>query len=464
MLRWVLASTGCLLLSAATFTSAVVVAGDQPRPNPPRDCVSPDQYNPDIDYYPDKWEDYGHDLFTVEYHKSYKVVKNPFSSETFVLYKCGTPLPDKYRRGNYKVFETPVQRIGVVQNSTQSFLYKLGYANMIPIAGSSAAPANITTKAEGTFDKPYDRFRGKVYALTPEQYDSVDIVFTGHSQEEEKYVTASEASAPSALKRSEWLGFYSLFVDREKEAMRRVKLMGENYRCMKDRVQEVLAERQAQPLQIAWARREDPQPANDQKVTWVLSMAKFKWSLTSDAGATMVNEGIESSFTNPSAMRFALIHADVLIDESYGTHTIDDVLYNFGIEDTPDDAKKYKFIRNRMILREDGLRTACDGNADVLLQDFIRAVYMPDSRTLPRLWFRNLGREEVLSVMKSGKGDNGTELEKLRPYGCDNMDWDSIKILAEVGQTSASAINLGTGPWPHGLATLIPLAAMYFFQ
>ncbi|KAJ1991705.1 hypothetical protein H4R33_001261 [Dimargaris cristalligena] len=448
----------CLILATVGSCSYAASVGNitttELPPNPKRECVSPDVFDPNVDYYPEKWQSSDEDSFTVKYFNHYKEISNHITDENFLLVKCGTPTPSGYNQDQFKIFETPVERIGVAQNSTQSFLYKLGYANVIPIEGSSAAPHVDSSDKKSMFKQPYDRFIGLPSRLNDRQSGMVDIAFTGHFMPEDKYATVNESTERTPLKRSEWIGFYSLFVDREGEANRRVEMMNDNYRCMKNKLKEVLETKNLQPLKVAWARYEEPKEANDHKETWILTQAPFKVALTGDAGAEMINKGITSKFTNKAAMRFALTQADILIDETYGTHTIEAVLQHFGIEDTPQDAQVFKFIYNRMVFREDGLRTATDGNgwyhtavssADVLLQDFIRAVYMPSSKQLPRLWFRNLAREEVLSVMKTGRAENGLELEKLRPYGCENIQWSDVTVRSKpIPDNSGSSLHYTT--------------------
>jgi hypothetical protein len=102
-------------------------------------------FDPKLDYFPDKIQSDIAQHFEVEYFKSFKVVHNIVHSETYVLYQCGTPKPGTDDRvplpealpDDVKFFEIPL-RSGVALPDTTviTFIELLGVRNSVSFISS----------------------------------------------------------------------------------------------------------------------------------------------------------------------------------------------------------------------------------------------------------------------------------------------------------------------------------------
>ncbi|KAJ1971920.1 hypothetical protein H4R34_005583 [Dimargaris verticillata] len=219
---------------------------------------------------------------------------------------------------------------------------------------------------------------------------------------------------------------------------------------MKNKLQELKQEKNAKMYKIAWARYEQPNVNNNNKPTWVLSAKEFKEGFTEDILGEVAHGAIDSNFTNLDAMKAALTEVDVLIDESYGVRTLEGSLRKYGLEDTPAEAMNYKFIKNRMVLRTDGLRTENDGNdwyqsgmvhADVVLQDLIRALYMRQSHSMERYWIRNIASDEHFQFIINDNNTMAHQVSEVKAIGCEEIDWDNVNLRMRKDESSATLLH-----------------------
>jgi iron complex transport system substrate-binding protein len=100
-----------LLVVVLTFTAPVFAQDTNPTA-----CV--ENYDPAVDYFPDKVESEYSEVWDVEYFNSYKVlttypgVRGEGNDETYVLVQCGTPTPELTGDlENALVIEIPIDRI-----------------------------------------------------------------------------------------------------------------------------------------------------------------------------------------------------------------------------------------------------------------------------------------------------------------------------------------------------------------
>ncbi|KAJ1970366.1 hypothetical protein H4R34_006077, partial [Dimargaris verticillata] len=239
----------------------------QPAPKPAPDqleadahfeCLQPGQFDPKKDYFPYKLRLSSKEGFEVDYFKHFKVVTNKLEEETYVLVQCGAPEPqfdDNYMpelAGVTKFFEIPPKRYATLQNSTLAFLEELEVSPPMIVPGSSSAPYRDGRDMENKPNKALNKYVGINYSLTPRQYEEVDLVFAGNPNPLEKYVTPSEGNELTPLARMEWMGFYSLFFNKEKIAQDKTQGIRDNYLCMKNKLQELKQEKNAKMYKIAW--------------------------------------------------------------------------------------------------------------------------------------------------------------------------------------------------------------------
>lgn len=108
-------------LATQSLLLCLWVACSPPRSSEPTGTESGrciDHYDPTADYFPDRPQPRYAERFTVEYHKSYKVVTVTLPDETppftYLLVRCGTPRPEGF--GGAVTIEVPVR--SVVTTST----------------------------------------------------------------------------------------------------------------------------------------------------------------------------------------------------------------------------------------------------------------------------------------------------------------------------------------------------------
>ncbi|KAJ1653630.1 mRNA turnover and ribosome assembly protein [Dispira simplex] len=422
--------------------------------------------------------------FSVEYHSNYKIVTDHLSKEEVVLLQCGTPLPDRQLANKRKVIEIPVNRIAVLQNSTASYLKLLGYPEVINVNGSSSAPFLGVDGANGALRKPKDRSRGIKFTAPGEVIGNVDVVFTGHPNTAAKHVSVSEGKEKVPLRSTDWLGYYSLFINQEKRANRLIQDTRANYQCISKRMNELIERHNAPRYRIGWIRVEPQATYNNHTERWIFSIKDYKKILSHDAGGEFLGNSSTHRVTDLQIAQEAMKEVDVVVEETYGMHTLDAVIARYGLEDTSEYALNYPFIHHRLMLRVDGVRTESDGNgwyqsalprADLVLQDYIRAIYLPHEKEFPRLWFRNIARREKLRFLypnaslyvingKNGDGDGKSDDEAIssdpfEPHPCEKYPWDKIEraLKTKVSSTSVPIGSFYTWGW-----SLVTLSALWW--
>ncbi len=100
-------------------------------PPSPKDCV--DEYDPAVDYFPDKALPRYAKRFTVDYHPHFKLVTvtlpDAEASLSYLLLQCGTPRPDGY--GDAEVIEIPVETVVTTSTTELPHLVSLGLVDRL---------------------------------------------------------------------------------------------------------------------------------------------------------------------------------------------------------------------------------------------------------------------------------------------------------------------------------------------
>lgn len=213
-------------------------------------CVT--DYDPDVDYFPDKVT-LSHALgWNVEYFNHYKVVSlmRPYPNATeafrYVLVQCGTPAPTDV--GNALVIEVPVKTIAALSTTQFAHLIRLGVldrlvavqnfkqinspdvlamidAGNLKEIGGGHSDVNI----EAALDLQPDLLM--TFAGTdPTEWDHPKLLEVGL-----KAVINSEWLEEEPLGRAEWIKYMSLFFNQEAAAERIFAEMEERYTTMAEK-------------------------------------------------------------------------------------------------------------------------------------------------------------------------------------------------------------------------------------
>lgn len=143
-------------------------------------------------------------LFKVDYKLNYKVVTNTANggNKEYVLYQCGTPMPDRTRFSNTTVFvEIPVKNAATIATTSLAYIELLGRRSALRAVDTE----NLITSPCIQYDleqKKIVPLEDKNLTLRAEQFRAADVVFSTFGSEpgtENKTVITSEVSDPGPL-------------------------------------------------------------------------------------------------------------------------------------------------------------------------------------------------------------------------------------------------------------------------
>ncbi|MDQ1293702.1 MAG: cobalamin transport system substrate-binding protein [Actinomycetota bacterium] len=217
-------------------------AGSPSRPG----CIT--DFDENTDYFPDKVRIQDAVGFSVEYHRSYKVVtvKEPTqggSPETYVLVRCGAPDPKLTgKQAGARRITVPVTRIASSSTTQLPGLEMLGALDTVVAVGS---PDLVNNQRAGEMIKSgkisgFSNDSGevnveKVAASRPDLYlaGGMDGDVIPKLVELKIPVVADSAwLEESPLGRAEWLKYEALFLDAEKKAEQEYATIARDYRSM----------------------------------------------------------------------------------------------------------------------------------------------------------------------------------------------------------------------------------------
>jgi iron complex transport system substrate-binding protein len=205
-------------------------------------------YDPQVDYFPNKVKVTEAKGFTVEYHRSYKVmsVKNPWrNADTtfqYVLVQCNTPIPSGFK--NAQIIQVPINSVVVMSTTHLPLLDKLGLVDRL-IGVSDFKQVNtpsVVAKIKAGKVQEVGRSNNtnveKVLEIKPELVTTYGVG-NPKSDSHPKLIEAglpvaiiAEYMESSPLGRAEWLKFMALFFNRETEAEKVFNEMGAKYRSI----------------------------------------------------------------------------------------------------------------------------------------------------------------------------------------------------------------------------------------
>lgn len=219
-------------------------------PRNPQTCV--DEYDATVDYFPDKVAPAYAERFTVEYHRSYKLVTvTLLDGETsrYILVQCGTPPPEG--PAGAQVVEIPVETVVTTSTAELPHLAELGLVDRLvghdeldyvstPEVRRRIAAGKVVEVGHETrlnLEILLDVAPDLVLAATfgPVERDVFDQVRQGGS---------AVVWVPSFLERrplgqAEWILFTSLFFNREARAAQVFDAVAGRYTALAERARSV---------------------------------------------------------------------------------------------------------------------------------------------------------------------------------------------------------------------------------
>jgi iron complex transport system substrate-binding protein len=210
--------------------SSVAVA---PEANLTDGCV--ENYDPSIDYFPQKTDVTHSDSFAVEYHNNYKIVtvSNPWQgaqeSFQYVLVQCGTPTPDGVEGA---VIEVPVRSLVALSTTYLPHLVSLGLTDRLVGLDSLlwATTPEVVARIEAGELVEVGGGSAVNLELLLEMEPGLVMAYGIGIPEYDAHPLLIEAGIPVALNgdfveqdplgRTEWMKFIAFFFNKEGEADR----------------------------------------------------------------------------------------------------------------------------------------------------------------------------------------------------------------------------------------------------
>ncbi|KAJ2717179.1 hypothetical protein H4R19_000123 [Coemansia spiralis] len=371
-------------------------------------------------------------LFSIEYHDTYKVVNDKAAKGTYVLYQCGSERPSV--KGASAYIPIPVSSVAAWSTSAAAFIEALGAQDRVKNLGTSPSITSACLQ-ELLADviKPFDE--GNATSVD-QQEQSNTVVFNmigGEDANTTNTVYSSEYLESSALGRSEWIKYFGVFFNAEERANALFDAISSNYECFTGKANSKYNE--LRPL-IAWTSYAEPSSFNNNTAYWQISDAGYKYDLVRDAGARMLNtsDGVSATmFKSSAAFLKALTEVDIIIDESFVSYTYDKLLKNYGVSDA--DKKKYSWAAAGRVFRPDRIQSTAGGLdwfeapvvfADALLQDVIRVAHPGFAKgAYSPIWFRDLSNNQAVAVVGASNCTNMYAASKDPSATCSSIDFQN---------------------------------------
>ncbi|HXF85965.1 MAG TPA: ABC transporter substrate-binding protein [Anaerolineales bacterium] len=221
-------------LETATQSEVPTEAPAAPEHNLTDGCVPEGQFDPNVDYFPEKATLTYTENFSIEYHNNYKVVTiampYPGASEPlqYALVQCGTPAPEGF--AEQQIIEVPVQTIVTMSTTYLPFLDELGLLDRLvglddatyvsnPTVLKMAEEGKLTMIGYGSsvnVEKALELAPDLImtYGSGAPEYDAHPVLLDAGL----KVVLNAEWMDTSPLGRAEWGKFIAAFFNKEADA------------------------------------------------------------------------------------------------------------------------------------------------------------------------------------------------------------------------------------------------------
>lgn len=184
-------------------------------------CVS--TFESGVDYFPDKVQIEKSTQWTITYEDSYKVVKNTAADASYLLYQCGTDLPAQDILDQHDVvIPVPLTNVGLHYTTFIPFVELLGQRTNIKAANGQASWI-YSPCLKGMASEELVTMISSITNATMVEESGVDkalpfFVGQGTTTPFSNQFEVSEYTETNLLAVFEWLKFFAVFFNAEKEA------------------------------------------------------------------------------------------------------------------------------------------------------------------------------------------------------------------------------------------------------
>lgn len=205
-------------------------------------CVPDGEYDPTTDYFPDKTASTESLFWDIQYFSSYKILRNELAGETFVLYQCGTPIPeDQINVGHLHFIPVPLMD-GIALSSTTHVPHLellglrteikayIGGFNFIssPCLNTLIDQGAVTTIGDGGADETVTNSLKETIGPNIVSFHNNRVAYPSSLFN----VTVSAAAEASNEAIYEWNKFFAVFFNMEKKANDIFDETSERYKCV----------------------------------------------------------------------------------------------------------------------------------------------------------------------------------------------------------------------------------------
>lgn len=230
-----------------------------PQTNLTEACIA--DFDPTVDYFPDKAEPRYAERFRVSYHGHYKVLRanvagsewGPDVSDTVVLVQCGTPIPPlEGELAGAAVVEVPIRSLASNEDGSLARARELGYVDrVVGLAGGGIYDATLRERWDaGQLITVGESFHGAPnFEVLVANRPSVVFLFTSsldHTEAIDQGRSLGLATVPivawgepTILGQAEWIKHTALFVNAEAEAKAYFDRVAQRYLDLKAQVAEI---------------------------------------------------------------------------------------------------------------------------------------------------------------------------------------------------------------------------------
>ena len=398
----------------------VVTSGLKQADENPTSGLAAGAYAANMDYFPSKGDPIHAEDFDIEYHQTWKLVRNTFSGEAYVLLLKGVPdsaLPSAYVLPAAKRFRIPVESVGYASTPTSALLQVLGQMNTIKLGDTSPDNCILRGIEVGEINGPISAYSGS--GVLGPLIAGLDVYYGENSHRDlgPNTVFVSVSHDPGALNRAEWVFFVGAFHNAEARAKAVFDEMHENYLCVKEKGREASRVARKSPSAAFISGKWNAPGVYQASITAYLKDFIVAAGGTHAAGES-THPFTQAGTIDFSSVRFdstaeliaAMQHVDVMIDNSYFSTansnnpvTMADFHEFYGTTDAM--LADVPFYKNKALYRIDK-RQAANGytdqftrmytEPDAVVEDFMTALHPGWKSSRATIFLRNLMTDPVI--------------------------------------------------------------------
>ena len=231
-------------------------------------CVDANEVDYSKDYFPDKIEPTYSQLWEMTYHNTYKIFKNKVTDTSYVLYQCGTELPDGVAEQHTDTFAVPLQD-GIALSATTQVpqLEQLGLRRQItgylgnPVYISSPCVNSLASGDDAKITAVYDDQQGFPNTAGTPKLDFIannpDVMILKGSDTGNNTVNWNAYVENGNKATYEWHKVMGAFFNLEKLANEQFQEIGDRYDCVSDNANYLLEHSTSTSRNLRTAEKEE---------------------------------------------------------------------------------------------------------------------------------------------------------------------------------------------------------------